>query len=903
MSRKPNGPLAPPAAVPALAPALFLLFFVAPLNSIAAPGPLISSVSAVSVTSSSATLLWTTNTASDSQVAYGLTSTYASLSALDTALVTSHSVTISGLAASTLYHYQVQSRDSSGSLSTLADFTFITETASGTQGIPIPNGTWTMALTRGVPAQANGWEQLVYVPPLKQSVMFSQYHQHFSEPNMAWVGYNFDTNSWSVLDLGGRFHSENIGEGGETQGYFGYNSNNQTIISYCCTSGSNQPEDAFHTWWYDVLGQSGLDKHTSPKPVYDALQPASAFDQAHNLLIVHGGDSFAGTWTYNPSTNAWAPVNPGGTPPDASLILAGMDYSTAAGKVYLFGGFNGTTYSNDIYYYDAAANTWTLINPAGGIKPPARYRHAFAYDSTNNIFLLYGGQNGSTILSDTWVFDPSANAWTQLNPAQSPTVTAAAIFAKLSYDSDHNVFVLAQQGQNGYFGGNSTAFAFQTWLFRYAGGGPNAGTSLPNAQPSTGSINRNLASWAKEPEIGSSGGSLYLAWSETGSTFARDDSYWPHIYVDQYSSGSWSALGTSFESVTADLNEGHTPYMTVIGGVPWVSWGDANSAENASQIGVKSWNGSAWTGGDIGLVGSASLQGRSQIDHIGTTPFTALVEIDKSYFPQNAFAYVKTWNGSAWNLLGGPLNRNSGSGSTADSISITNDGTNPYVAWTEYVHTYGSTNTGDTDTNPQVYVSYWNGSSWAPLGGRLNVDPSAWAYEASIAYLNGAPYVAWTERSQTGNPQVYVAGWNGSAWTLVGSSSLNRYGSAGWAYRPRLVADPASGNLYVAWVEQAALGQKAQVYVSQYAGGTWTALGGPLNADPVLGSAQHVSLGIYNGQPVAAWGEVNSGSLRQIFVKLWNGTNWSLLRGDGGAPIRLLPPLLPVSRPFREPAP
>src|SRR2546423_2523574 len=73
-------------------------------------------------------------------------------------------------------------------------------------GVPIPAGTWTLALTRGLPVEVNGWEQLVYAPILKQSIMFSQYHQRNSEPNESMLGYNFETNSWGLLDMGGNFH-------------------------------------------------------------------------------------------------------------------------------------------------------------------------------------------------------------------------------------------------------------------------------------------------------------------------------------------------------------------------------------------------------------------------------------------------------------------------------------------------------------------------------------------------------------------------------------------------------------------------------------------------------------------------------------------------------------------------
>ena len=752
-------------------------------------------------------------------------------------------------------------------------------------GVPVPPGTWTLVLTKGVPAATNGWEQLVYVPALKRSIMLSLYHQRNSEPNESLVGYHFDTNTWDVVDMGGNFHTENMPEGGESQGYFDFNPNNNTIVYHCCTTGSNQTENINHTWWYDVLGQSGRDKHTSPKPPAPALQPGGVFDVAHNVFVFHGGDSFVGTWTYDPVANTWLRMTPGGTLPNPSLILPGLAYSTNNQKVYLVGGISSTGYNSDLYVYDYPTNTWSLINPAGGVKPPARYRHAFAYDSTNNIFLLYGGQNASGILNDTWVYDPSANTWTQLNLPQAPPVPTSAIFARMSYDSDHNVFVLAQLGQNGYYGGNWTAYAIQTWLFRYQGTGPNAGALAPSALPSSGGLNRNAASWAKDPALASSGSSLYVAWSEVGSPYNASDIAWPHIYVDQYTGGSWNHLGSSFQSVSSSaIKEAHSPSLAVIGGVPWSSWYESDNAGNFAAVYAKSWDGaSAWNGGAVG-VNSAStrlFQGQSQIIGVGTVPHVAVLEVDKDVSPQRTFAYVKSWDGTGWTMKGAALNKKLGAGSTALSVSIAGDGTNPYAAWSEYMHSANNGSGYDNDTNPQIYVSQWNGTQWVAMGGSLNIDPSNWAYDPSIAFLNGSLYVAWTERTPTGNAQLYVKTWNGTGWSLVGAGALNRAPGAGWAYHPSLIADAASNTLYLGWVEQLALGQKAQVYISRYSGGSWSSLGGSLNVDPIRGSAQRVSLGVYNGQPVAAWGEVNMGALRQIYVKQWFGSSWTLLPGLG----------------------
>ncbi|MGQ0644992.1 MAG: fibronectin type III domain-containing protein [Elusimicrobiota bacterium] len=88
--------------------------------------PTISSVAAGSITSNSATITWTTNEASDSQVQYGTTTAYGSATAINTSMVTAHSMALSGLQAGKTYNYRVKSRDAAGNLATSGNFTFTT---------------------------------------------------------------------------------------------------------------------------------------------------------------------------------------------------------------------------------------------------------------------------------------------------------------------------------------------------------------------------------------------------------------------------------------------------------------------------------------------------------------------------------------------------------------------------------------------------------------------------------------------------------------------------------------------------------------------------------------------------------------------------------------------------------
>jgi hypothetical protein len=88
--------------------------------------PVISAVGASSITTTGATISWTTDEASDTQVEYGTTTAYGSTTTLDTSRTVNHSQALGGLAAGTLYHYRVKSRDAAGNLATSADFTFTT---------------------------------------------------------------------------------------------------------------------------------------------------------------------------------------------------------------------------------------------------------------------------------------------------------------------------------------------------------------------------------------------------------------------------------------------------------------------------------------------------------------------------------------------------------------------------------------------------------------------------------------------------------------------------------------------------------------------------------------------------------------------------------------------------------
>lgn len=97
------------------------------INTLCAP-PSISNINVSNITASGAVITWTTNQTASSYVDFGQTSSYGSTAGSGT-LVTSHSVSLTGLSASTTYHYRVRSANALGRQTTSSDRTFTTAAA------------------------------------------------------------------------------------------------------------------------------------------------------------------------------------------------------------------------------------------------------------------------------------------------------------------------------------------------------------------------------------------------------------------------------------------------------------------------------------------------------------------------------------------------------------------------------------------------------------------------------------------------------------------------------------------------------------------------------------------------------------------------------------------------------
>jgi hypothetical protein len=180
------------------------------------------------------------------------------------------------------------------------------------------------------------------------------------------------------------------------------------------------------------------------------------------------------------------------------------------------------------------------------------------------------------------------------------------------------------------------------------------------------------------------------------------------------------------------------------------------------------------------------------------------------------------------------------------------------------------TNAGGSAAN---YIAKWNGSSWSALGSGMNSNVSALAVSGSDLYAGG-----WFTNAG-GSPANYIAKWNGSGWTALGAGMSGGNGF----FPPAVVALAVSGsNLYAGGFFTMAGGSAAN-YIAKWNGSGWTALGaGMSGGDSVFPPAVY-ELAVSGSDLYAGGSFTNAGGSAANYIAKWNGSSWSALgSGMGG---------------------
>lgn len=104
--------------------------------------PSITGVSVSSVTEASAVITWDTNEVASSQIEYGTSSNYGSITNLNEKLITEHNIILTDLNSNTTYHFRVKSKDKAGNEALSGENTFTTASLTEVGGIISNDTTW-----------------------------------------------------------------------------------------------------------------------------------------------------------------------------------------------------------------------------------------------------------------------------------------------------------------------------------------------------------------------------------------------------------------------------------------------------------------------------------------------------------------------------------------------------------------------------------------------------------------------------------------------------------------------------------------------------------------------------------------------------------------------------------------
>lgn len=180
----------------------------------------------------------------------------------------------------------------------------------------------------------------------------------------------------------------------------------------------------------------------APRPQWQLLKPLGAAQRAaaasitSGMMYVLGGANDTGVtnavWQYNPESDTWrAQANK----PTAVQHVHG---AVLNGKIHVPGGELADGRVSDVLeIFDPAQNTWST-----GASLPAP-RSGYGLVAFEGKLYLIGGWDGSTVTDTTFVYDPDRDTWS----TAAPMATARAYMGTAV--ADGQVFVLGGVGTDG----------------------------------------------------------------------------------------------------------------------------------------------------------------------------------------------------------------------------------------------------------------------------------------------------------------------------------------------------------------------------------------------------------------------------------------------------------------------
>ena len=307
--------------------------------------------------------------------------------------------------------------------------------------------------------------------------------------NSTW-SYDYTNNTWANI-------TPRVGPSPRAGAGMVYDSRADRVILF---GGVVSSRSAGDTWVFDYLNDTWTNRTPGTAPAARGL-PNMVYDSRADQTILFGGVGTFGpsgdTWSYDYPSNTWTIMNANSP---GAVAVASMTYDPAADRVFLFGGaiFGATiVWKNDTWALSVVDKTWT--NTHASTSPSARGGAPMAYDSVADVALLFGGANTfantlSGYFNDTWAYNATANAWSDVTSVHSPS---PRVLSALAYDpiADRTILFGGAPG-----GGIPYDDA---WAFQYVPPVPSFPPSAPQNLQASGGDSQVALVWEAPSSNGS----------------------------------------------------------------------------------------------------------------------------------------------------------------------------------------------------------------------------------------------------------------------------------------------------------------------------------------------------------------------------------------------------------------
>jgi hypothetical protein len=336
---------------------------------------------------------------------------------------------------------------------------------------------------------------------------------------------------------------------------------------------------------------------------------AGVADEMSGAIVLFGGDDgpiidqipqpnyIDDTWIFEPSAG-WTELSVSGPSARGRYAVA---YDPEGRRMLLFGGryraatSGPYTLYNDLWAFDFASRTWSMVHDGSGTAPAPRFFAAAAYDPGSDSFYVSGGGTNTDALrvevaEDLWRFD--GTSWTEVRMSGVPPSTR--LYVGYAYDSMRNRLVI-YAGQVGDLFSPGYRDLFGLDLATGAWTRLDTGTSGPAGR------------W--QSMVGYDAmGDRYIVFgghADPGTTndlwaFDPDGGSWTNLSAgDQFTGGSLGCLGNPREIpedfVTQDLaapERRQGGILAVVGSTVWLVMGESDCSDHLDDV----WSfDSAWT--------------------------------------------------------------------------------------------------------------------------------------------------------------------------------------------------------------------------------------------------------------------------------------------------------------------